>query len=165
MESEAEAQRLLALDDSGFEREANARSLGVFGPLTLVSRRMAWPVISLLADRLAGRRTALIAETAHVAPPVGAQGLNMSLADAAALSTAVAGALERGEDIGGGATLASYEKARLGDIRARIAATAALTIAADGLIRPVRTARALGLATLGAVTPARRAAMRFGLGG
>ena len=72
--------------------------------------------------------------------------------------------LERGGDIGGASTLAAYEKARLGDIRARIGATAALTIAADGLIKPVRIARALGLATLGSITPARRAAMRFGLG-
>jgi 2-polyprenyl-6-methoxyphenol hydroxylase and related FAD-dependent oxidoreductases len=47
---------------------------------------MIWPIISRLADRMSAERVALMAEAAHVVPPIGAQGLNMSLADCAACS-------------------------------------------------------------------------------
>ena len=44
-----------------------------------------WPIVTQVADRLDGPRTALVAEAAHVVPPIGAQGLNMSLRDIATL--------------------------------------------------------------------------------
>jgi len=81
MEDGVEAVRLAELAKDDFESEAAARSANTYGPLTLVSRRMVWPIISQIADRMIGERTALVAEAAHVLPPIGAQGLNMSLTD------------------------------------------------------------------------------------
>ncbi len=54
-----------------------------------------WPIISQIADRMSGERTALMAEAAHVMPPIGAQGLNMSLADLTALLRSGAGQPDR----------------------------------------------------------------------
>ena len=61
------------------------RSAGLYGPLSLASRRSVWPIISQVADRMSAERVALVAEAAHVVPPIGAQGLNMSLGDMRAL--------------------------------------------------------------------------------
>ena len=62
------------------------RSCNILGPLKLASKRSLWPIISQVADRLYSKRLALIGETAHVVPPIGAQGLNMSIADIKFLS-------------------------------------------------------------------------------
>ena len=69
METGPDATRLAALPVSEFEGEINRRSCGLFGQLSLVSRRTVWPIISQIADRFHGKRTALMAEAAHVVPP------------------------------------------------------------------------------------------------
>ncbi|MEO1329556.1 MAG: FAD-dependent monooxygenase [Pseudomonadota bacterium] len=164
MESAAEADRLSALDDAAFEQEANARSLGVLGPLRLASRRAVWPMSSMIADRFHGPRTALIAEAAHAVPPIGAQGLNMSVKDAAALADLVAEARAKGADIGAPDLLARFTRRRWPDVAARVGATAALNAAAIGAVGPVRDLRMLGLRAIHGAPPLRRLAMRLGLG-
>ncbi len=81
MEEGPEVQRLAALPQAEFEAAMNARSCCLLGPLTLASRRTVWPIISQIAERMYAERIALVAEAAHVVPPIGAQGLNMSLGD------------------------------------------------------------------------------------
>ncbi|MEE4345331.1 MAG: FAD-dependent monooxygenase, partial [Paracoccaceae bacterium] len=81
MEEGPEVQRLAALPQAKFEEAMNTRSCFLYGPLTLASRRTVWPIISQVAERMYAERVALVAEAAHVVPPIGAQGLNMSLGD------------------------------------------------------------------------------------
>ena len=81
MEEGPEVVRLAALPVPEFEAAMNTRSCHLFGPLTLASRRTVWPIISQVAERMSSERVALVAEAAHVVPPIGAQGLNMSLGD------------------------------------------------------------------------------------
>ncbi|MEM9724249.1 MAG: FAD-dependent monooxygenase [Pseudomonadota bacterium] len=164
MEGRKAATRLMALDDAAFEEAVNDRSLGVLGRLTVCSRRMAWPVITQLATRFHGRRAALIAEAAHVTPPIGAQGLNMSLADGETLASLLGEAKRATRDLGSEAVLAQLTRRRYGDVARRLAATAALNGAAIGALRPVRDLRQAGLEILRRSPPLRQAAMRFGLG-
>lgn len=138
MEEAATADRLAALDIPEFEAELNERSLGVFGPARLVSRRAAWPIISLLASRLTSERVALIAEAAHVVPPIGAQGLNMSLGDIQALASAI-----EGGDPGAPAALRRYQ-ARWPEIAARVAGVGLLNRAAMAEAQPLRDLRKSG---------------------
>ncbi|MEM7545743.1 MAG: FAD-dependent monooxygenase [Pseudomonadota bacterium] len=158
MEQAGEADRLAALPDDAFSDVLNERSLGVLGALTPASPRAAWPIISLIAGRLTGPRVALIAEAAHVVPPIGAQGLNMSLGDIAALMTATAG-----EDPGHPAGLTQYQK-RWRELAARVAGVDALNRAAQAEWQPLRDLRRLGLGTLIRLRPAKHMAMRLGLG-
>jgi 2-octaprenyl-6-methoxyphenol hydroxylase len=159
MERAGEAARLMEMPDAHFEREAEARSLGVLGTLTLASRRTMWPIISQLADRLTAPRTALIAEAAHVVPPIGAQGLNMSLADIRALADLV-----EGHELGGDRMLDAYQRARWPAIAAHVAGIDALNRAAMTGAQPLRDLRRLGLKMLHGVQPLRRLAMSMGLG-
>ena len=161
METGPEAQRLAALPDDAFEAEASARSCHVLGPLTLASRRSVWPIISQIADRMAGDRVALMAEAAHVMPPIGAQGLNMSLTDLAVLLE-LAKADPAG--LGGPEMLQAYHRRRYLDIRTRVMGVDALNRASMAQSQGMRDVRAAGLAALYAATPVRRALMKAGLG-
>lgn len=158
MERGPETARLRALPRAEFETELNRRSAGVLGHLTQATRLTEWPIISQIADRFSGPRTALIAEAAHVVPPIGAQGLNMSLADLSALVDLSAG------DPGTAAALAGYDRRRRPEAMARLLGIDALNRASMLSARPLRDLRAAALGGLYAVSPIRRIMMRAGLG-
>ncbi|MFT3973126.1 MAG: FAD-dependent monooxygenase [Amaricoccus sp.] len=160
METGPRAAALAALPEAEFNAALAARACGVLGAIRLTSPRRIWPIISQLADRLDGPRTALIAEAAHVVPPIGAQGLNMSLADLAALRDLVVGAA----DIGAPELLARYHRKRHRETALRVAGIDALNRAAMAEPRPLRDLRRAGLAALHGLPPLRHAAMRLGLG-
>lgn len=157
MEHAGEAMRLAALPHEAFDAALNTRSLDVLGPLRAVSPRAAWPIISLIAHRLTAPRIALIAEAAHVVPPIGAQGLNMSLADIAALCDGI------GEDPGAADSLAAYQR-RWPELAARVAGIDALNRAAMAGAQPIRDIRRAGLGLIARARPVRQTAMRMGLG-
>ncbi len=160
MEDGPEAARLAALDQVAFDMALNARALGVQGTLSRVGPLACWPISSQLAARFDGPRTALVAEAAHAMPPIGAQGLNTSLADIAVLRDLIAGA----DDPGAPAVLARYHRARWPDAALRVAGVDLLNRAAQTDIRPLRDLRRAGLALLHRTGPLRRLAMRRGLG-
>ena len=164
METGPEAIRLAELEKVGFEAELTARSCRVLGPLTLESPRRVWPIISQVAERLDGPRTALVAEAAHVVPPIGAQGLNMSLRDIATLLELCTDARDTGGDIGGPQLLSAYHRARHADILARVAGIDALNRAAMAQSQTLRDLRRAGLRTLYGLKPVRQTAMKMGLG-
>ncbi len=164
MESGPNAVALAETPISEFEEALNARGCGVLGRLTLESPRRVWPIITQIADRLTGPRAALVAEAAHVVPPIGAQGLNMSLRDIATLRDLCVAARAAGGDIGAPGLLARYERARWPDMLARVAAIDALNRAAMAERPALRDLRRLGLRSLHAAAPLRRAAIRLGLG-
>lgn len=137
------------------------RSAHLFGPLKLVSRRTVWPIISQISDRLSGARTALIAEAAHVMPPIGAQGLNMSLADLRCLLDLAEG---QPDDPGARPLLERYHRARHGEIVARIAGIDALNRASMVSAQFLRDARMQALNAFYSVAPVRRVLMQAGLG-
>jgi 2-octaprenyl-6-methoxyphenol hydroxylase len=105
----------------------------------------------------------LVGEAAHVLPPIGAQGLNLGLRDAADIAGIVAEAVSRGEDPGAAPTLARFDRTRRGDIASR---TMAIDLANRSLLSdvlPMQMARAAGLHLLSGIGPLRRLAMREGL--
>lgn len=144
-----------------FEAEMTARSCHILGPLQLASRRSIWPIISQYADGLTSTRLALIAEAAHVVPPIGAQGLNMSLADTATLLDL---AQKRPEGLGDAEMLKSYHRARFGDVKMRVMGIDMLNRVSQASSPFARDARAFGLKTLHEVTPVRKTLMQLGLG-
>lgn len=158
MEAGREVARLAALPPAAFEAELNARSAGVLGHLAVATRLTQWPIVSQIAHRFSGPRTALIAEAAHVVPPIGAQGLNMSLADLSALIDL------SGDHPGDPASLAAYDRDRRPEAFARLLGIDALNRASQTSIRPLRDLRAAVLGGLHAISPARRLMMRAGLG-
>jgi len=161
MEDGPKAQRLHDMDVDKFEAEMSNRSGHLFGPLKLASRRSIWPIIAQEADRLSAQRVALIAEAAHVVPPIGAQGLNMSLKDIATLRDL---AIARPDGLGDVEMLSAYHRARIADVRARVAGITALNRISQLSAAPLRDIRARGLDALYSARPVRTSLMRLGLG-
>jgi len=161
MERGPEALRLAALETPAFEAEMSERSCHLFGPLTLASRRTVWPIISQVAARMAAERVALVAEAAHVVPPIGAQGLNMSLGDMRVLRDL---AVASPDTLGDVAMLDAYHRKRHGEVRARVAGIDLLNRTSMARARPLRDARALGLNAIHAFAPVRKTLMQLGLG-
>jgi 2-octaprenyl-6-methoxyphenol hydroxylase len=161
MEQGAEVARLAALPPAAFEAAMTERSCSILGPLSLASRRTVWPIISQLADRMTGERTALLAEAAHVLPPIGAQGLNMSLADVRALLDL---SLANRATLGAPAMLAAFHRQRHLEVQARVAGIDALNRASMMGAPALRNLRAGLLDTLYSIRPLRQTMMRAGLG-
>jgi len=161
METGPEVDRLAKLPVPEFEAAMNERSCGILGELTLASRRTVWPIISQVAERMSSERLALIAEAAHVVPPIGAQGLNMSLGDLRALLDL---ATANPSDLGSRKMLDQYHKTRHGEVQVRVTGIDVLNRASMAHAQPLRDARAMGLNALYSLAPVRKTLMQMGLG-
>ncbi len=161
METGPEVARLAALPVDAFEAAINERSCGILGPLRLDSALTIWPIITQVAERLTAPHVALIAEAAHVMPPIGAQGLNMSLADLSALLDL---AVARPVDLGSPEMLAAYERKRHLEVKARLAGVDLLnrtSMLGEPFLRDLRAGALNALYSLG---PVRKTLMKAGLG-
>lgn len=102
-----------------------------------------------------------MAEAAHVLPPIGAQGLNMSLADLRVLLALVQ---DNRADIGSTALLDRYHRTRHWEVQARIIGIDALNRASMAQDQGLRDLRAGALNAFYAMGPVRKTLMRAGLG-
>ena len=161
--AEKEAEALQGLDEAAFSRAVERQAQSMLGAMRLEGQRGAFPLTMLTADRLVSPRLALVGETAHVLPPIGAQGLNLGLRDVAALRDAVVEAHQHGADIGTAAVLARYARDRKTDIALRAGAVDLMNMSLMTDLLPVDGLRGAALLALASVTPIRRLAMREGL--
>lgn len=164
VEEPGEAERLAGLEDAAFAALLEERLQGVLGDVGDMAPRAVFPLAGLAAERMTGPRVALVGEAAHVMPPIGAQGLNLGLRDAAALADCVAEARAAGEDIGGLAALAAYERARAWDVRARAVSVDLLNRSLLADMLPVDALRGLAAHLVASLGPLRRLVMQEGMG-
>ena len=161
MENGEKAKNLMEMETKNFEGEMTVRSCNILGPLKLASKRSLWPIISQIADKLYSQRLALIGETAHVVPPIGAQGLNMSLADIKCLND-----LDQKypDQLGSMNTLKEYQKTRIFDIRQRVAGVSALNQISISNNKVIQNIRAFGLENFFQVPAIKHTVMKLGMG-
>ena len=164
MENGPRADNLQKMNETDFNAALNLRACGILGKLELSSKRILWPIIAQRAAHLNGPRTALLAEAAHVIPPIGAQGLNMSLSDLSALVDLTVAARNAGKDFGAPEVLSEYHRTRWPDMAARIKGVDVLNRAAMAESQGLRDLRRAGLKALYGLGPLRKAAMKAGLG-
>ncbi|MEW6254855.1 MAG: UbiH/UbiF family hydroxylase [Pseudomonadota bacterium] len=162
--SERDAVRLIGLDTPVLARELERRAGSLLGTFEVEEGRGAFPLSAESAERLTAPRLALMAEAAHVMPPIGAQGLNLGLRDAAALLEIAGAAVERGQDPGDESVLARYAARRRRDIDSRMAAVDILNRSLLSDLVPMQGLRGFGLYMMDKVGPLRRGLMRLGAG-
>ena len=158
-----ESERLMALSDEELSEAAENQSHSILGRVQVDAGRHVFPLTIESPGQFASHRVALVGESAHVLPPIGAQGLNMGLRDAADIADIAGQAMSLEEDPGSPQVLARYQSARRADVASR---TIAIDFANRSLLSdflPVQTLRAAGMHLLGSFGPIRRLAMREGL--
>jgi 2-octaprenyl-6-methoxyphenol hydroxylase len=158
-----EAERLIALSDDELSAAAETQSHSILGRISVEPGRHLFPLAIEQPGKFAQHRVALVGEAAHVLPPIGAQGLNMGLRDAADIADIVREAMLSGEDPGSPQVLKRYDSARRADVASR---TFAIDVANRSLLSdflPMQSLRAAGLHLIGSLGPLRRIAMREGL--
>ena len=132
----------------------------ILGAVTVDGPVQRFPLSGATATRMTANRVALVGEAAHVFPPIGAQGLNLGLRDAAGI---VAAASRHRDDPGSAAALLRYEAARRGDVASRTFGVDLLNRSLLAGYLPAQAARTLGLSAMAAIPLLRRFAMREGV--
>ncbi len=110
---DAQAEALLALDDTAFEAALNDATAGAAGALSLASARASWPLALARAEPVCGPGWALLGDAAHLVHPLAGQGLNLGLADVTALLRVLA-AREAWRPLGDVRLLQRYARERHG---------------------------------------------------
>src|SRR5581483_3813093 len=156
------APELAALPDADLSAEIERRSHSMLGKVAVESGRGIFPLSVETARRFAARRVALVGEAAHVIPPIGAQGLNLGLRDAATIGELVVAAHRDGRDVGGSDLVTEYDTMRRADVTSRTIAVDLLNRSLLSDFLPLQGVRGLGFYLLDRIGPLRRAAMREG---
>jgi 2-octaprenyl-6-methoxyphenol hydroxylase len=108
----AEAKKLQEMPEAEFLAKLQQYTGGLLGKLELAGPRALFPVQLMQSDTYIKPRLALIGDAAHCCHPVGGQGLNLGIRDAAALAQVLKEAAQNQQDIGSLTVLKSYENWR-----------------------------------------------------
>lgn len=153
---EAQAARLLELDDAAFCNELGAAFDFRLGRITATTPRAAFPLRLRLAERYLAPRFALIGDAAHVVHPLAGQGVNLGLRDASELTGVLTAARAEKRDFAAEYTLRQFERSRRSDNALSAHAFDAIQRAFASQALPVAALRGAALALVDRVAPLKR---------
>ena len=162
--SDARADELMALDGERFIAALMQASGGAAGQLSLCSARAQWPLSLAEADTVYGAGWVLVGDAAHVVHPLAGQGLNLGLADVAAMAAEVA-AREPWRPLSDAKLGARYERRRRGPNWAMARVTDGLWHLFAHPAPLVRELRNRGLTLVNQLPPLKRLLTGRALGG
>ncbi len=156
----SEAERLLAMSAEELSRAVETRMQSMLGKVSVEDGVQAWPLSGMTAHRYGKGRAAFIGEAGHAFPPIGAQGLNLSLRDIAALEEILCDRSGRPIPADAGER---FDRKRRADIISRTASVDLLNRSLLSSLLPVQLLRATGLQVLSSVAPLRHMVMQEGV--
>lgn len=161
---DAEAERVLALDDEALGRELTNAFAGRLGAMRPVSPRAAFPLRRQLASDYVAGRVLVLGDAAHVVHPLAGQGVNLGLRDVTALRDHMRDANRRGIDIASPQRLARWARSRKSENAINAHAFSAINriYSNDALWPTLLRGHALGIA--GKLPPLTRALWRHAAG-
>lgn len=145
--SEEDADRVMALDDTGFLAELQQEFGFRLGEFTRVGKRASYPLILSKALRLTATRSVLVGNSAHGLHPVSAQGFNLGMRDVAAIVDCIADACRETPecDPGSADILGRYAEWRRSDQQKLVRFTDGLVKLFGSKRRPLRALRNVGM--------------------
>jgi 2-octaprenyl-6-methoxyphenol hydroxylase len=159
MERPARAEALMAMRDGELAAEIQIETHGGLGLISNLGPRKSFSMKGLTARQFAKDRVILIGEAAHVVPPIGAQGLNMSLRDAALAADLILASKDAGSD----SLMAEYNALRRAEVLPRQQLIDLMNKSLLLGLLPLEGARALSLSALHYLGPLKRFIMEHGL--
>lgn len=140
------------------------KSQNLFGNLTLDTGVFVFPLSSHHAHTMGRDGVVLVGESGHAFPPIGAQGLNLSLRDVSDLITCVQQNSPESEKGWAEKVSNAYEKRRASDIRRTSGMVDTLFRSLLSEILPAQALRAGGIWALKSIPPLRKYAFHMGMG-
>ena len=131
----------------------------MLGKVSVEDGAQSFPLSGMTADHFGKGRFVLVGEAAHAFPPIGAQGLNLSLRDIMALKELIGDS----EPAAYAAIGARFDRKRQADIRSRTLSVDLLNRSLLSDFLPVQFLRSAGLHLLSALGPLRSIVMREGI--
>ncbi len=159
MDRPARIETLLKLSDADLATEIQLETKGNLGRISEIGPRKAFPMRGQRATTFATKRCIVIGEAAHVLPPIGAQGLNLSLRDAAQAADLIMGT----EDPGAELALNEYNTLRRADVMPRQQIVNMMNESLLASFPAMALARAAGLSAIANMAPLRKLAMKQGI--
>jgi len=157
----ADAEAVMALDDADFLAAMGEHYGDRMGELEVLGPRRRFAVQLKQSDRYVRPRLALVGDAAHCCHPVGGQGVNMGIRDAAALAEVLSEAYGRGEDLGSLTVLDRYDRWRKLENLVILGFTDILDRLFSNDFAPIVAARQLGIWGLRTIAPVRTLALRL----
>lgn len=154
-----EAARLRELPAADLGQAVEARMQSMLGKVSVEDGAQSFPLSGMTADHFGKGRFVLVGEAAHAFPPIGAQGLNLSLRDIMALKELIGDS----EPAAYAAIGARFDRKRQADIRSRTLSVDLLNRSLLSDFLPVQFLRSAGLQLLSALGPLRSIVMREGI--
>lgn len=155
------AKELQSLPVSEFISRLQHHTEGYFGTFELVSDRNLFPVQLMQSETYVKPRLALIGDAAHCCHPVGGQGLNLGIRDAAALAEVLTQAVKERKDIGDLAVLNQYNNWRQRENLAILGFTDFLDRFFSSNLLPIIAIRRLGLLMMRHIQPLKLFALKL----
>ena len=163
MQNLKEVQKTLSLDMEELAVFITKRTGNLLGKCEITTEIKKFPIMSQISRQFVGDRSLLLAESAHVMPPIGAQGMNSSIQDIKFLTELLDLEAKDNKDYGQSNLLDKFEKARANKIRSRMLGIHILnkvSINGNGL---ALTMRKLGLRGLSKNLTLRKFVMNLGM--
>lgn len=150
---DAEAARILALQDAAFRAELGCAFDFRLGAITGATPRAAFALRVRLAEKYVAGRCVLAGDAAHVVHPLAGQGMNLGFRDVACLRRVLGDARNRGSDIGAAHVLRRYERERRSEsvLAARSFDVIERVFGSDAM--PLAALRGVALGTVERVAP------------
>jgi 2-octaprenylphenol hydroxylase len=150
---DAEAARILALDDGAFCNELGCAFDFRLGAITAPTPRAAFPLRLRLAEKYVVGRCILAGDAAHLVHPLAGQGMNLGFRDVRALHTILHAARERGSDIGAAHVLRRYERERRSENMLAARGLDAIERVFGSDVMPLATLRGAGFGVIDRLAP------------
>jgi len=162
--TEAEAGRLMSLDDNAFCQALGRAFEYRLGDVMEADPRLCIPLRQRHAKRYVQPGLALIGDAAHTIHPLAGQGVNLGLLDAAVLAEVLLAAVARGASLGDLRVLSRFERRRMPHNLAMMAAMEGFERLFQADLLPLRWLRNAGLKGVQALPEAKAVFVRQALG-
>ena len=162
--SPAEAERLMALQETDFCQQLTEASERVLGEVQSVGARASFPLSLRIAERYMAAGLALVGDAAHGIHPLAGQGVNLGILDAAALLDVLVAARAARRGLGSLSTLRRYERWRKSADIAMLGAMDMFKRLFSNSNPPLALVRNLGLNLADAAGPLKRIIVRRAMG-
>jgi len=162
--SHEHAKALMELDESAFADELAASFEQRLGGIEKVGPRAVFPLRYFETLHYVQPRLALVGDAAHMMHPLAGQGVNLGMADAAALAEVLREAQSKQRDLGAYPVLRRYERWRRADNRAMLFSMDSFKLLFSSQSQAIRWLRNTGLNITDRLAPLKHAFMQRALG-